>query len=125
VQIFRRSTGELLDVWDLHVGARVDVLGRTVTLRQASLDTITWLDHQARRLIRRKQQLEHSLNKFCHTPYTAVQHHSHVRVPWEAALRRGASGSGRRRGSSPAGEEGAAACVCVRVRVPLRRAAGV
>jgi hypothetical protein len=40
---------------------------------------VTWLDAQARSLIRRKQVLEERLNKFCHTPYTTVQHHSHVR----------------------------------------------
>ena len=74
-------------MWDLHVGARVDVLGRTVTLRQASLDVITWLDDQARRLILKKQQLEEKLNKFCHTPYTTVQHHSHVRVTRPAPSR--------------------------------------
>mmetsp|Transcript_36119 Transcript_36119/g.69266 ORF Transcript_36119/g.69266 Transcript_36119/m.69266 type:complete len:277 (+) Transcript_36119:240-1070(+) len=73
VHIYRRD-GQLLEPHDLHVGARVDVLGRTVTLRQASLDARNWLDDQARALLRRKLALEAEVAKFAHVRFTHTQH---------------------------------------------------
>mmetsp|Transcript_35984 Transcript_35984/g.49961 ORF Transcript_35984/g.49961 Transcript_35984/m.49961 type:complete len:259 (+) Transcript_35984:117-893(+) len=72
VNIYTRE-GNLLEPYDLHVGARLDVLGRVVTLRKASLDAITWLDDQARSLLKKKLQLETELGKFTHVPITTTE----------------------------------------------------
>mmetsp|Transcript_20930 Transcript_20930/g.35071 ORF Transcript_20930/g.35071 Transcript_20930/m.35071 type:complete len:297 (-) Transcript_20930:69-959(-) len=72
VNIYHRS-GELLEPYDLHVGARVDCLGRMVTLHQASLDVLNWLDDQAQVLIKKKLELEDEVSKFIHVRRTTIQ----------------------------------------------------
>jgi hypothetical protein len=78
VNIYHRS-GELLEPYDLHVGARVDCLGRVVTLHQASLDVLNWLDDQAQLLIKKKLELEDEVSKFIHVRKTTIQQTSMVR----------------------------------------------
>ncbi|KAH7474925.1 hypothetical protein PRIC1_012941 [Phytophthora ramorum] len=57
-------TGVPLSVWDLHEGARLTVLGRPTTLRQASLLTRQWLDVHERRLRPVMEQLQKELAKY-------------------------------------------------------------
>ena len=45
--------GELLQCWDLFVGQKMDVLGKPTTLMQASHATLLWLEHHARRLLKK------------------------------------------------------------------------
>merc|ERR1719502_178393 len=47
-----------LECWDLHVGAKLNVLGRPTTLMQANLVTGKWLEYQGERLLRIKSALE-------------------------------------------------------------------
>ena len=49
---------------ELFVGAKLDVLGRPMTLRSASAKTITWIDTEARRLLRRREGLCEQISKF-------------------------------------------------------------
>ena len=58
------KNGEPVNVWDLHVGAIIDVLGRPTTLKSAGSRTVAWLDAQARKLHRVVNGLEARLNKF-------------------------------------------------------------
>ena len=39
-----------LQCWDLHVGARINVLGRSTTLMQTSGSTLAWLESHAKHL---------------------------------------------------------------------------
>ncbi|KUF96036.1 hypothetical protein AM588_10010590 [Phytophthora nicotianae] len=57
-------TGVPLSVWDLHEGARITVLGRPTTLRQASLLTRQWLEIHERRLRPIMEQLQKELAKY-------------------------------------------------------------
>lgn len=57
-------TGIPLSVWDLHEGARLTVLGRPTTLRQASLLTRQWLDVHERRLRPVMESLQKELAKY-------------------------------------------------------------
>ncbi|KAG1699434.1 hypothetical protein DVH05_012849 [Phytophthora capsici] len=57
-------TGTPLSVWDLHEGARITVLGRPTTLRQASLLTRQWLDVHERRLRPVMEHLQNELAKY-------------------------------------------------------------
>ncbi|KAI9989170.1 hypothetical protein PInf_019309 [Phytophthora infestans] len=57
-------TGVPLSVWDLHEGARIKVLGRPTTLRQASLLTRQWLEIHERRLRPVMEQLQKELAKY-------------------------------------------------------------
>ncbi|TYZ58931.1 hypothetical protein PybrP1_010785 [[Pythium] brassicae (nom. inval.)] len=59
-------SGRPLAAWDLHVGARIAVLGRLTTLMQASLLTCQWLQLHERRLGEVKHQLQTELVKFAH-----------------------------------------------------------
>jgi len=58
--------------WDLHVGARLNILGRPTTLMQANLFTTKWLDYQAARLGAIKEALEDQLRKYETIPILAV-----------------------------------------------------
>jgi len=49
---------------ELFVGAKLDVLGRPMTLRSASARTITWIDSEAKRLMRRREALCVQIAKF-------------------------------------------------------------
>ena len=53
-----------LEAWDLFVGARVNVLGRTTTLMQASGPTLDWLDYHCQRLQRASKALKKELKKY-------------------------------------------------------------
>lgn len=53
-----------LECWDLHIGAKVDVLGYKLTLRQADVPTVTWLEMQADRLTRHRTLLNTQLRKY-------------------------------------------------------------
>lgn len=53
-----------LQCWDLHVGCRLNVLGRPTTLMQCNLVTGQWLEYHAERLTRIKGALEESLRKY-------------------------------------------------------------
>lgn len=57
-------SGRPLAAWDLHVGARIKVLGRLTTLMQASLLTRQWLQVHERRLSEVKRQLQTELAKY-------------------------------------------------------------
>jgi hypothetical protein len=64
ISVENPRTGEPMKAWDLHVGAVIDVLGRSTTLMTCSMSTMIWLDDQARRLWKMKLALEQKLNKF-------------------------------------------------------------
>jgi len=48
VEIFN-SANRKLQCWDLHVGAKIVLLGRQLTLQRASKETVTWLETKAKR----------------------------------------------------------------------------
>ncbi len=53
-----------LQCWDLHVGARINVLGRSTTLMQTSGFTLEWLEKHANRLSKIKSKLEKEICKY-------------------------------------------------------------
>jgi len=61
-----------LQAWDLHVGCRINVLGRPTTLMQCNLVTGQWLEYHAERLMRIKRALEESLRKYETVPMAAA-----------------------------------------------------
>jgi len=61
-----------LECWDLHVGCKLNVLGRPTTLMQANLVTGQWLEYHAERLLRIKGALEESLLKYETVPMAAA-----------------------------------------------------
>lgn len=62
--IVHPTTGRLLTAWDLHVGARIPVLGRLTTLMQASLLTRQWLAHYERTFDGVRRSLQTELAKY-------------------------------------------------------------
>jgi len=56
--------GGTVEVWDLYVGATLDILGRSVTLLKADLDTAQWNDFHAKRLKKLKAELQAELQKY-------------------------------------------------------------
>ena len=69
VTVFSKANpGAVIAPWELHVGAVIDVLGRATTLAKATHATVTWLDHQARRMYRKKELMEQKLNKYITIP---------------------------------------------------------
>lgn len=50
---------------ELYIGARIDVLGRPTTLQKASARTVSWIDAEAKRLLKRRDSLCEQLAKFC------------------------------------------------------------
>lgn len=56
--------GRLLTAWDLHVGARIPVLGRLTTLMQTSLLTRQWLQLHEQKFLEIKRQLQSELVKY-------------------------------------------------------------
>jgi hypothetical protein len=52
------------EVWDLHVGACVTVLGRNMTLLKADLETAKWIDAHAARLKKIKVEMLAELQKY-------------------------------------------------------------
>jgi len=53
-----------LQCWDLHVGARINVLGRSTTLMQTSGSTLEWLEKHGNRLSKIKSKLEKEISKY-------------------------------------------------------------
>lgn len=53
-----------LECWDLHVGARVNVLGRMTSLMQANNSTQRWIDHHAVRLRKLIARMEREVVKY-------------------------------------------------------------
>lgn len=52
------------EVWDLHVGACVTVLGRNMTLLKADLDTAKWIDAHGARLKKIKAEMLAEMQKY-------------------------------------------------------------
>lgn len=50
--------------WDLHIGAKVSVLGRKLSLLQASRETLEWLEEHGRRLTKLKDAYLDDLAKY-------------------------------------------------------------
>jgi hypothetical protein len=61
-----------LECWDLHVGCRINVLGRPTTLMQCNLVTGQWLEYHSSRLNIIKHALEESLRKYETVPMAAA-----------------------------------------------------
>ena len=61
-----------LECWDLHVGCKLNVLGRPTTLMQCNLVTGQWLEYHAERLQRIKETLELTLQKYETVPMAAA-----------------------------------------------------
>jgi len=61
-----------LQCWDLHVGCRINVLGRPTTMMQCDLVTGQWLEYHSERLNRIKGALEEALRKYETVPMAAA-----------------------------------------------------
>ena len=61
-----------LQGWDLHVGCRLNILGRPTTLMQCNLLTRKWLEYHAERLGRIKKTLAEGLRKYETVPVLAA-----------------------------------------------------
>ncbi|CAE8655927.1 unnamed protein product [Polarella glacialis] len=57
-------TGEAVTVWDLHVGAELDILGRMTTLQRCSQTTAQWNKYWAERLLALRNKLIEELKKY-------------------------------------------------------------
>jgi len=62
--VYGARTGEAVTVWDLHVGAEVDVLGRITTLQHCQQMTAQWNKYWAERLIGVREKLVEELRKY-------------------------------------------------------------
>lgn len=60
----RSGSREHLSCWDLHVGARLNILGRPTTLMQADLQTGQWLDYHSTKLATIAHAYEEQLRKY-------------------------------------------------------------
>jgi hypothetical protein len=56
--------GQVLEAYDLYLGARIPILGRLTTLKQASMLTQQWLELQQKHLSKCKKELEKELAKY-------------------------------------------------------------
>jgi hypothetical protein len=54
----------LLTAWDLHVNAKIDILGRKTTLMQANFATSEWLEAHADRMTMIKDRMSNELRKY-------------------------------------------------------------
>ena len=79
-----------LQCWDLHVGCRINVLGRPTTLMQCNLVTGQWLEYHADRLTRIRSALEEGLRKYETVPMAAAF----------AQQKGGARGGGKAKGTT-------------------------
>eukprot|EP00798_Chlamydomonas_sp_ICE-L_P020046 gene20046-26761_t len=79
---------ETIDPWCLHVGAKINILGRSMTLKKATnLTTMTWLDKAAHALLKEKHRLEKELRKYCQvTIKTGQFHHTQRAEPYDGSL---------------------------------------
>eukprot|EP00747_Dinoflagellata_sp_TGD_P163649 gnl/TRDRNA2_/TRDRNA2_182549_c0_seq1.p1 gnl/TRDRNA2_/TRDRNA2_182549_c0~~gnl/TRDRNA2_/TRDRNA2_182549_c0_seq1.p1 ORF type:complete len:200 (+),score=25.73 gnl/TRDRNA2_/TRDRNA2_182549_c0_seq1:58-657(+) len=62
--VYGHRTGEALTVWDLHVGAEIDILGRVTTLHHCSQMTAQWNAYWAARLTPLRTKLIDELKKY-------------------------------------------------------------
>uniref|UniRef100_A0A7S0WN84 WW domain-containing protein n=1 Tax=Pyramimonas obovata TaxID=1411642 RepID=A0A7S0WN84_9CHLO len=58
------KNGKPIQCWDLYVGAKLNLLGKTTTLMQGDLNTLHWLDKHAKRLRKIKASLQGELRKY-------------------------------------------------------------
>lgn len=58
------AKGDPIECWDLHVGAKMNLLGKQTTLMQADLPTTNWLEYHRNRLQTVKDGLEKALRKY-------------------------------------------------------------
>lgn len=63
------TTGRVLSAWDLHEGARISLLGRLTTLKQATLLTRQWLALHAKLFVRIRTQLQDEVAKYVLTSH--------------------------------------------------------
>jgi len=61
---YRAKTAEVATVWDLRVGAELDILGRITTLQRCSLTTAQWNKHWGDLLIALRERLITELRKY-------------------------------------------------------------
>ena len=64
--------GQPVECWDLHVGAKLNMLGKPTTLLWADHATQLWIDFHSRRLRRIKAALEKQLRKYQTRPLPAA-----------------------------------------------------
>lgn len=57
-------SGGTVEVWDLHVGAVLDVMGKPVALNKASLATSLWIDYQSKKFKKLRDDLLAELKKY-------------------------------------------------------------
>ncbi len=69
------SSSTTVELWDLHVGATVVILGKRVTLLKADLETVEWNRYHAQRLQKLKKELEVGACMRGHT-------HTHTHTRW-------------------------------------------
>ncbi|GMH36404.1 hypothetical protein BSKO_04272 [Bryopsis sp. KO-2023] len=82
------KNGSPLQCWDLHVGAKLDILGKTVTLMQASLETSLWIDSHKKKMARLKAELEELVKKYRYRPFVnAIAISKESKLPGGASLR--------------------------------------
>uniref|UniRef100_A0A7S0RGA9 WW domain-containing protein n=1 Tax=Chlamydomonas leiostraca TaxID=1034604 RepID=A0A7S0RGA9_9CHLO len=58
------KSGGTVEVWDLHVGATLNIMGRSLALMKADGSTGIWIDHHAKRLKKLKATLLGELQKY-------------------------------------------------------------
>lgn len=58
------KNGLPVECWDVHVGAKLNLLGKSTTLMQGSMATVRWLEHHAKRLRKVKGSLQTQLAKY-------------------------------------------------------------
>lgn len=63
-KVYGHRSGEPVTVWDLRVGAELDILGRVTTLQHCSQMTAQWNTYWAERLVPLRQRLVEELNKY-------------------------------------------------------------
>merc|ERR1719311_1615229 len=62
--VYGHRSGQPITVWDLRVGAELDVLGRVTTLQHCSQMTAQWNSYWAERLTPIRQRLMDELRKY-------------------------------------------------------------
>lgn len=58
------KNGRPIQCWDLHVGAKLNLLGKSTTLMQGSQHTLDWLDRHTKRLTKIKEELIGEILKY-------------------------------------------------------------
>eukprot|EP00928_Gymnodinium_smaydae_P058185 TRINITY_DN41415_c0_g1_i1.p1 TRINITY_DN41415_c0_g1~~TRINITY_DN41415_c0_g1_i1.p1 ORF type:complete len:191 (-),score=43.26 TRINITY_DN41415_c0_g1_i1:75-647(-) len=62
--VYGARTGDAVGVWDLHVGAEIDILGRVTTLHHCSQMTAQWNQYWRERLVPLQKRLLEELRKY-------------------------------------------------------------